>query len=393
MSNDSLEVFDTEMSLETKSQLAQMESLAQHGGSTMVVTYLREQRQPGSNPRSLATSTDQASLHHSEWTGTSVNTYTNQSRPPSVTTDNGAHLAVHHEEYFSPAEFPLDLGTEGTLTSEQEQKGAAKKEPCTDKKKVRESLPNCTKTFIKQTSIPSESTRSRSSSASAVVQVCAATVNRILSSTSSPVSVANTLSHVMQCSPLTRSLEPDLEDSPTKLIKTQKLMINRSKLMDFVKYNRSNECFRIGPTKTKLPLGCRKNPRLRLSLCSSECRSDGALTLVINVYFPGRCSAVVTNSIIRVKLTLVNPQNSTTINSETVLFALNDRTITVNKFFPYAPLCRNSDCVAFELRMEVSLCDFFPDIQYESSTKIKESQLPDGFDSDMINIVTVAQKN
>ena len=391
MSNDSLDVFDTEMSLETKSQLAQMESLTQHGLSTMVGTYLREQHQPVSNPRSLATSTDQASFHHSDWTGTPVT----QSRPPSVTTDNGAHLALHHEEYFSPPEFPLDLGTEETLTSEQEQNEAAKKELCKDKKKVRESLPNCTKTFIKQTSIPSDkSTRSRSSSASAIVQVCAATVNRILSSTSSPVrqSVAGTLSHVTQCSPLTRSLEPNLEDSPTKLIKTQKLMINRSKLMDFVKYNRSNKCFKIGPTKTKLPLGCRKNPRLRLSLCSSECRSDGALTLVINTYFPGRCSAVVTNSIIQVNLTLVNPLSNTTIKSEIVLFALNDRTVTVNKFFPYAPLCHNSDCIAFELRMEVFLCNFFPDSLYESNTKFEESQLPDGFDSEMINIVTVAQK-
>lgn len=390
MSKNSPDSFDTAMSL--GSQLAMMESLTQSGQSTMVGTYQREQLQPaaGSNPRPFATTTGQASFQHSECTCTGISVTYNQSRPPTHTTDNGAHFAVHQEEYFSSVEFPLDLGTEGTLSSEQERQEAAKKELCTGKKKVRESLPSCTKTFNKQESIPSDkSTRSRSSSASAAAQVCAATVNRILSATSLPGSVASTLSHVLQCSPLTLSVEPNLEDSPTKLIKTQKLMINRSKLMDFVKYNRRNNSFKIGPSKTKLPLGCRKNPRLRLSLCNSECRNDGALTLVINVYFPGRCNAVVTSAKIQIKLTLVNPQSSTTINSETVLFALNDRTITVNKFFPYAPLCRNSDCVAFELRMEIFLCDFFPDSLYKSNTKIKESQLPGGFE--MINIV--AQEN
>lgn len=377
MSKNSPDFFDTAMSLESQLAISMMESRTQSGQSKMVGTYLREQFQPGSIPRPLAITIGQASFHHSDWTGTP-----DQSCPPSVTTatDNGPHFAVHQEGYSSSVEFPLDVGTEGTFSSEQERQEAAKKELCTGKKKVRESLRSCTKTFNKQTSIPSDkSTRSRSSSASAAVQVCAATVNR----------VASTLSHVLQCSPLTLSVEPNLEDPQTKLIKTQKLMINRSKLMDFVKYNRWNNCFKIGPTKIKLPLGCRKNPRLRLSLCSSECRNDGALTLVINVYFPGRCNAVVTNSKIQIKLTLVNPQSSTTINSETVLFALNDRTVTVNKFFPYAPLCRNYDTVAFELRMEIFLCDFFPDSLYKSNTKIEQSQLPGGFE--IINIV--AQEN
>lgn len=387
MSENSLDVFaiDSAMSLETKSKLAMMESLTQTGSSTMVGTFLREQRQHGNNPRPHTTAVDQPSFHHSEWTGTSV-TYT-----PSVTADNGAHFAVHHEEYYSTVEFPLDLGMEGNQShkSKQEPQEAVKEELCTGKKKIVESLPTCTKTFNKPASIPSDkSTRSRSSSASAAAQVCAAMVNLISSAASSPVHVyaASTLSQPIECSsPLTQSVEP-LKSQPAKCIKTQKLMINRSKLMEFMdKYNHPNEFFKIGPNKTKLPLGCRKNPSLRLSLCRSECRSDGALTLAINVYFPGGCNPLVKSSIIQVKLTLVNPQSSKTINSESVSFALEDRTVTVDKFFPYTPLI-NSNCVAFELRMEVFLCDFFPDSLCQSNTEVEESKFSDSYD--MITIVT-----
>lgn len=398
MSKSSPDFFDTVMSLEANSQPA-MESLTQKGHSSMVGTYAQvERRRSGSNPWLFATSMDLAFSHHYVGKGKLVSCNNQSPRLPLLAMDSAAHSAVHlalqKEEYFSTVEFPLDWGAEGNQ-SRPERQEAAKKE---GKKRMIESLPNCTKAFNKPASLPRsilsyKSTRSRSSSEpeepGPALQALAA---RFLSATSSPIRVPSSPSHSTQCSsPLSVSVERVrlVEDHPCPLksIKTQKLMINREKLIDFVKHNDPNKCFKIGPTKTKLPLGCRQNPRLGLSLHSSECRNDGALTLVMNVYFPGRCSAVVTKSTLQVNITLLNPQTNTTINSEIVSFALEERTVILNKFFPYIPLI-NSNCVAFELRMEVFLCNFFPDSLCESNTKIKESQDPAAGGYEVIDFIT-----
>ena len=177
-------------------------------------------------------------------------------------------------------------------------------------------------------------------------------------------------------------------DKRPKSIKQQQFMIKRTDLLDHIR-NYPNSCFKLGGAKTKIPLGCIRNPCLRLSLCRSNQRDIDALTLIIDIYFPAKCNRIVFKAVIQVNITIIDPRTNSTIKSESVLLTLREITTSINRFFPYTAIL-NSECVAFKLQMEIFLCEFFPDDSktlHKSNMTISLNECPD--DEEMIDITTV----
>ena len=143
--------------------------------------------------------------------------------------------------------------------------------------------------------------------------------------------------------------------------------------------------------KFKLHLRCICQPTLTLSLCGEE--DDFSFKLIANSYFPAKCSSFIMNSIVKLSVKVMDGRSDSVINEGNVTFALKEKTAEIRKLIQYSQPYR-SECVAFILKVKVSLCEFHPDDKTTFALSTSDFVMNDYTDfpyGDIIATSTLAQ--